>query len=280
MRMLFYLVAGYLLLVGFVWLAQRKMLYFPDPAPPISTVHLENGLYLEPWPGKGAEFRGYAGGHSLGNAPARGTVVVFHGNAGAARDRIYYALALETRGYRVVLAEYPGYGGRSGALSEESLIRDGRETARRALAEFGGPLWIWGESLGAAVAAGVVADRTLPVAGVALITPWDSLANLAQRLYWYLPAYWLLRDRYESLAYLDAYRGPVAVLIAERDEIIPTRHSQRLYDGLRIPKRRWIFEGAGHNSWPVKPQAAWWDEVLEWFETETQSLLINEQERQ
>jgi alpha-beta hydrolase superfamily lysophospholipase len=178
------------------------------------------------------------------------------------------------RGYRVVLAEYPGYGGRTGELSEDALIRDGRETARRALAEWGGPLLIWGESLGAAVAAGVAADRTLPVAGVALITPWDSLTHLAQRLYWYLPTRWLLRDRYDSLAYLDSYRGPVAVLVAERDEIIPTRHSQRLYEAQREPKRRWIFAGAGHNSWPTDPRAAWWDEALEWFEAERPSISL------
>jgi alpha-beta hydrolase superfamily lysophospholipase len=195
-------------------------------------------------------------------------VVVFHGNAGGARDRVYYGLALEARGYRVVLAEYPGYGGRGGELSEDSFIRDGRETARQALAAFGGPLLVWGESLGAAVAAGVAADPTLPVAGVALITPWDRLSNLAQSLYWYLPARWLLRDRYDNIAHLEQYRGKVAVLVAERDEIIPARHSQRLYDALREPKRRWIFAGAGHNSWPVDPRASWWDEALEWLAAE------------
>lgn len=266
MRILFYLVIGYLLLAGFVWLVQRKMLYFPDPAPSISVLRLGNHLHLKPWPGAGSAFRGYTGDRLAEESPTQGTIVVFHGNAGAARDRIYYALALEARGYRVVLAEYPGYGGRRGELSEDAFIRDGRETARQAFAEWGGPLLIWGESLGAAVAAGVAADPTLPVAGVALITPWDSLTDLAQHLYWYLPARWLLRDRYDSIAYLDAYQGPVAVLAAERDEIIPIRHSQRLYDALPEPKRRWMFPEAGHNSWPADPQAAWWDEVLQWLE--------------
>ncbi len=267
MRILLYFLAGYLLLVGFVFLVQRNMLYFPDPAPPpTNAVRLGNGITLEPWPAGGSEFRGYAGASLPAGAPVRGTVVVFHGNAGGARDRIYYSLALEARGYRVVLAEYPGYGGRGGELGEDSFIRDGRETARRALATFGGPLLVWGESLGAAVAAGVAADPTLPVAGVALITPWDRLTDLAQTLYWYLPARWLLRDRYDNIASLNHYGGKVAVLMAERDEIIPTRHSQRLYDALREPKRRWVFAGAGHNSWPVGPQASWWDEVLGWLD--------------
>ena len=269
MRMLLYgLAGGYLLLVGLVFLVQKRLLYFPDPAPPaIAAIPLGSGLTLEPWPAGGAAFRGYASAGWPADAPLRGTVVVFHGNAGSARDRVYYGLALEARGYRVVLAEYPGYGGRAGELSEAALIQDGRETARQALAAFGGPLLVWGESLGAAVAAGVAADATLPVAGVALITPWDRLTDLAQTLYWYLPVRWLLRDRYDSIAYLRDYRGKAAVLVAERDEIIPARHSQNLYDALREPKQRWIFADAGHNRWPVDPRDPWWDTVLQWLET-------------
>lgn len=268
MRILLYGMVGYLLLIGILFLVQRKMLYFPDPTPPAThAVPLGNGLVLESWPASGpVAFRGYASADWPGGSAARGTVVVFHGNAGGARDRTYYLAALATRGYRVVLAEYPGYGGRPGELSEDSFARDGRDTARRALADFGGPLLIWGESLGAAVAAAVAADRTLPVAGVVLITPWDRLSDLAQTLYWYLPARWLLRDRYDNIAYLNQYGGKVAVLMAERDEIIPARHSQRLYDALRTPKRRWVFAAAGHNSWPVEPQAPWWNEVLGWLE--------------
>lgn len=270
MQILLYLLAAYLLLVGWVFLMQRNMLYFPDPAPSaVEAVRLGDGMTLNPWPAGGALFRGYASAGLPEGLPVRGTVVVFHGNAGSARDRAYYGLALEARGYRVVLAEYPGYGGRDGAPNEEALVRDGRETARQALAAFGGPLLVWGESLGAAVAAGVAADPTLPVAGVVLITPWDRLSDLAQTLYWYLPARWLLRDRYDNSTYLSQYRGKVSVLVAERDEIIPARHSQRLYDALREPKRRWVFAKAGHNSWPVDPRAAWWDEVLEWLEAGT-----------
>lgn len=282
MRILLYLAIGYVLLVGFMGLMQRKMLYFPDPTASIQAVPLGVDGILEPWPGTGEAFRGYVYRPLSRPASARGTVVVFHGNAGSARDRGYYTLALEARGYRVVLAEYPGYGGRTGAWSEDAFVQDGRDTAGRALAEFGGPLWLWGESLGAAVAAGVAADRTLPVAGVALITPWDRLTDLAQSLYWYLPVRWLLRDRYDTIAALREYDGPVAVLVAEQDEIIPARHSQRLYEALPGLKRRWLFAGAGHNTWPADPRAAWWDEVLAWFETERaqRALLPPEATRQ
>lgn len=268
MRLLLCLVVVYLLMVGIAYLTQQRLLYFPDPTPPsVHPIWLERGLALMAWPtAEIATFRGYTSLLKPRYSRGQGTVVVFHGNAGGARDRGYYLQALERRGYRVLLAEYPGYGGRRGGLGEADWVADSRETVRRALADFGGPLWVWGESLGAAVAAAVAADRSLPVAGVVLVTPWDSLTELAQSLYWYLPVRWLLRDRYDSIAYLSHYPGKIAVLIAGRDEIIPQRHSQRLYESLRGPKRRWIFPESGHNTWPIDVGAPWWDEVLRWLE--------------
>lgn len=86
--------------------------------------------------------------HSLGyrgvvsrKGPAgllKGTVVVFHGNGGPAVFRSAYIDALEARGFRVVLAEYPGYGGRPGELSEKSLVADARLTVLLARKAFGG----------------------------------------------------------------------------------------------------------------------------------------------
>lgn len=97
-----------------------------------------------------------------------------------------------------------------------------------------------------------------------MLTPWDSLPNLAQRLYAYLPARWLVRDQYDNVANLAGFDGPVAVLMAGRDEVIPNRHTQRLYDSLPGRKRLWVFENAGHNTWPTSPDAQWWAEVMEY----------------
>lgn len=56
-------------------------------------------------------FPGYASAGWPADAPLRERSWCSDGNAGSARDRVYYGLAWEARGYRVVLAEYPGYGG-------------------------------------------------------------------------------------------------------------------------------------------------------------------------
>lgn len=215
---------------------------------------------LQLWPVAGPDYRALVTAHPP--AMARGVVVVFHGNAGTAAHRIYYPEALEPLGWRVVLAEYPGYGARAGRPDEHTLISDGAETARQAVQAFGGPLILWGESLGAAVAAGVAAQPDVPAAGLVLLTPWCDLPALAAHLYPFLPVRLFVRDRFDNAAALNAFHGPVAILMAERDEIIPAAHTQRLFEHARPPKRLWVFPAAGHNSWPSSPGLRWWEEVM------------------
>jgi hypothetical protein len=192
----------------------------------------------------------------------RGTVLVWHGNAGSAIHRVHYAQALQRLGLRVVLIEYPGYGSRLGSLGEASFVQDAQQAARLAREEFGGPLYVWGESLGCGVASAVAAELELEVQGVVMLTPWDTLPNLAQRLYWYLPAKWIIRDKYDNVRNLAGFGGPVAVLMAGRDEVIPNEHTIRLHESLPGEKQLWVFEEAGHNTWPTSPDADWWGEIV------------------
>ncbi len=70
--------------------------------------------------------------------------MVFHGNAGSAYDRMYYVKALEPLGYRVLLAEYPKYGARTGSLGEKSLVADAIATAKASDKNSLGRSYVWG----------------------------------------------------------------------------------------------------------------------------------------
>ena len=258
LRVLLLLAAGYFLLILVVFLLQRRLLYFPNPTTPSPAQLADAGQ--RHWPSDERDSRGFVSVEQP--ASPQGTIVVFHGNAGAAWQRGYYVDALQPLGYRVILAEYPGYGGRPGEPSEAALVADARETLRRVYAEYGAPVYLWGESLGSAVVAAVAAQPSAPIAGLVLLTPWDNLPDLAQSIYPFLPVRWLLHDRYDSVRNLAQVALPVAVVIAEHDEIIPPERAQRLYAALSTPKQRWILPGAGHNTLPVEPYHPWWREVM------------------
>jgi pimeloyl-ACP methyl ester carboxylesterase len=175
-------------------------------------------------------------------------------------------IRLNCRSLRAATAggvHFEGYGGRPGGLGERRFVEDAKQTVRRAHEAFDGPLFLVGESLGCGVAAAVAADPAIPAEGLVMITPWDSLPAVAQALYWHLPIQRLVRDKYDNVRNLRAYEKPVAVLLAECDEIIPRKNSMRLYESLAVAKRLWVFAGAGHNSWPIGPNEQWWREVMD-----------------
>jgi pimeloyl-ACP methyl ester carboxylesterase len=255
-------------LLGFIavpilgaYLFQNGLLYHPDTTSLTQLIQRVQGSQVRLWPEANADYRG------LIAVPAkkgpRGTIVVFHGNAGSAYDRMYYVEALPPLGYRVLLAEYPRYGARSGSLGEQSLVSDAASTVRMIRKAFDGPLYVWGESLGCAIAAGVASDNSLMIDGLVLITPWNNLPDLAQSIYWFLPAKWLVKDKFDNAANLKDFKNPVAVLMADADEIIPNKQTLALYESIRSPKRLWVFRNAGHNSWPISPGEKWWREVTE-----------------
>ena len=164
------LLAG-LALLGGPWLMQQRLLYHPVPVS-VAQAATEG---LLPWP-DAPGFRGLLLPEP--DAP-RGTAIVFHGNAGHAGQRLPLAAALRDAGLRVVLAEYPGYGPRDGAINEDALVQDAADSIALARRQFGPPLLVVGESLGAGVAAAAAARQRDVVAGLMLITPWDKLEHVA-----------------------------------------------------------------------------------------------------
>jgi uncharacterized protein len=238
----------YVLFVLALYLLQRSMLYFPDRTvprladagvPEMSAVKLEtaDGLSLLSW-----------------YAPAREgqpTLVYFHGNAGHIGHRGSKARPYLDAGFGVLLVEYRGYGGNPGSPAEKGLYADGR-AALDFLTVQGvgrGRTVLYGESLGTGVAVHLAreAGEADPVAGVVLEAPFSSLADVAAHHYWYTPARWLIKDRYDSTAKIAAVKAPVFIFQGTADNIIPNRFGRTLFEAAVQPKNSLWIPGAGHN---------------------------------
>ena len=159
---------------------QKNMLYYPDSYLPSQEALAAHDMAF--WPDGPGDYRGFVSTVKAGKRP-KGTIVVFHGNAGTAADRTYYVSALAPLGYRVILAEYPGYGGRKGKLGEETFIRDSKETLRLASEKYGAPVFLLGESLGCGVAASVAKESPARIDGTDSHYPLGHAVIRCQRAF-------------------------------------------------------------------------------------------------
>lgn len=191
-------------------------------------------------------------------------VIYFGGNAEEVSWMIEAASA-EVPGASWLLMDYRGYGQSEGSPSEKALIADAMALYDHAVNLPGTDpkrIYAFGRSLGSGVAVALAAER--PLAGLILVTPFDSLVAVAKRYYWYLPVDWMLKHRFDSIALAPRLIQPLLCLIAERDEVIPAVHAERLYAAWGGPKRRVLLPGANHNGTDGAPQ--FWPTIREFLE--------------
>lgn len=240
------------------FLAQRRMMYLPDREPEPEAVERGLGLRLVPWRDGSGKVLGWRRAARSG-APR---VLVLHGNAGDALGRAGYLPVIEAAGFEGVLLEYPGYGPREGKPSEAALVADARAALRQLKKESAAPVILLGESLGSGVAVQVAAAESRLVAGLLLPVPFARMTEVASRHYPYLPMGLILRDRWDSLGAIGRYPGPVAVVIAGRDEVVGADQGRRLAKGCPGPVRQWEVPRADHNGLPMASGRPPWSEAL------------------
>jgi pimeloyl-ACP methyl ester carboxylesterase len=247
-----------------VFFYQRRLLYFPDKTSLDAALSRAKLAGFEPWENNGQ----LIGWKLSSKAPgSHHRVLITHGNAGSAIDRVDYARGVNQAGdWDVYLLEYPGYGPRPGKPSQNSFFAAGDEAL--SLLEKDGPVFVIGESLGTGVAAYLAGAHPKAIAGLLLAAPYENLGDVAQDHMRIFPARWMLLDRFTSGTYLRNFHGRLAVLLAADDTVVPSSHGRKLFDGYRGgPKKLWIVPHAGHNDLPNEPPE-WWLELLAFWKSE------------
>ncbi len=192
--------------------------------------------------------------------PARGeagerapTLLGFGGNAWNA-DTVALHLHGLFPGREVAAFHYRGYAPSTGRPGAEALLSDSVVVFDRLQrANTRGGVVAVGFSIGSGVAAYVARHR--PVAGLVLVTPFDSLEALARDLYWWAPVSLLLRHRMPTVDFVRGSPVPTALIVAEHDTIVPARRSM----ALRPAIANLVFEAAvdaGHNDLYGRPAFA------------------------
>lgn len=232
-----------------IWVGQRRMIYFPfgqvgSPA----DAGLAGAEEVELATDDGLELGGWFVRAAAPRLPV--TVVVFNGNAGNRAFRAPLAAGLAERGISTLLFDYRGYGGNAGSPSEEGLAIDARAALRYIAARAGADRIVYfGDSLGSAVAVRLATEH--PPAAMILRSPWTSLADTGRYHYPFLPVRLLLADRFPSIDRIRDVRCPLLVIAADRDSVVPSDQSRRLFEAALEPKRLLIVERADHNDFEL-----------------------------
>ena len=228
-----------------MYLAQDRLLYFPTPEidhAGAQVLRVQRGdVTIKVW--------------AL-HPDARPALLYFGGNGEDVGANLHdFARAFPDRA--IFLVNYRGYGGSTGRPSESALIGDA-EAIYDQLAAQHDRIVVMGRSLGTGVATALASSR--PVAGLVLVTPFDSIANVGAGRYPWLPVRWLIKDPYDSASRIGKVRAPVLVLVAEHDESILRPRSDALIAA--IPARfgrSVVIASATHNDIETFP--AYWPAV-------------------
>jgi len=248
-RILAVAVIGYALLVGYLYAAQRSLIYpAPSSAPDIADYGLtgfntviyetSDGLSLTGW-----------------YKPARAgkpTLVIFHGNGGDLAQRSVFGRYMTEAGYGVLLTSYRGYPPNPGQPNEAGLYADAA-AALAYLNKAGVPnknVIVFGASLGSGPAtelAHQMAASGKPARLLFLEVPFTELAAPAAEAYWYVPVGHLLLDEYNNIGKIASINAPLCIMAAGNDTVVPNTQALALYAAAQEPKSITIIPGVRHN---------------------------------
>jgi len=234
-----------LLYLGFclvLYMLQRKFLYFPQP--PV----LMSGATEISFNTDGEQLNGWVVNEGRSKA-----LIYYGGNAESIENNIAFFEVL-LPDYSVYLIPYRGYGNSTGSPSEEHLYHDALYIFDRVKVNHE-QISLMGRSLGSGVATYVAVNRE--VDKLILVTPFDSIVNVAKSVYWMFPVSLLIQDKFQSLKRVKNINAKTYIFIAENDRVIPRARTEQLiaeFTGQLIDST--LIIGADHNDISLYPEYA------------------------
>lgn len=249
---LFFIILGLCLLcflgmVLYLYLNQRKILYYPQPLDRSWPHVQENVAYEYQFVNEGVTLRGW-----LLQPDCKRLLIYYGGNGEEASQLI--DLYKNLSDVAILLVNYRGYGESEGSPTEKDMVAD-------AVAIFDDvedrydSIVLLGRSLGSGVAVQVASQRK--VDHLILVTPYDSIAAVGQGMYPWAPVRLLSKDPFDSLQASKKVEEPALFLVAEVDRIVPVKHAKNLYDHWQGSKEWISIQGSDHNSITEIP--IYWD---------------------
>jgi len=260
LKLVYLIVAGYVLLIAVVYFMQARMLYLPNmPGRALTMTPTDAGMDYQDVLIETADEVILHGWFVAGQSSR--VLLFFHGNAGNISHRLESIRQFRDLGLSVLIIDYRGYGQSGGSTTEEGIYRDA-DAAWRYLTEdrgiAAGEIVIFGRSLGASVASHL-ASQQRPLALI-VESSFTSVPDVAQELYPWLPARWLSRFSHATGDYIRDVDCPVLVTHSRDDEIIPFHHGEAIFAAANEPRTFLELRGS-HNDAFLRDQRIYMEGV-------------------
>lgn len=181
------------------------------------------------------------------NGASNKTILYFGGNA---EDVVYLNHEAKEFNVRQSFAfNHPGYGKSTGKPSQFSLYNNALLIYDLVVEKYqlsADDIIVVGRSLGSSVATYLAANRD--VAGLILITPFDSIENIAAKQYKFFPVKLLLKHQFSTIDYISMVKNPILMLAAYEDEIIADENLQNLRKMAGKQNKLIQYSHVGHNT--------------------------------
>ena len=239
----FSIILIYLIIVAYMYLNQRKLLYLPSENNYLDDqidfnfrevfIDVEKNLKLKAWLIEN-DFKN------------KKTLVFFHGNAGNLSNRTYKLNQLSKLDLNIIILAWRGFSGNEGEPSEQNLYNDAKKTIDwlNSRGVKNKNIILYGESLGTGIA--VELSQTNQFGGIILESPFTSMTNAAKNIYPWLPVKYLLKDKYDSEKKIKNLQIPILIMHGKKDNIVPFKMGKKLYDLANNPKFFYFTENDDH----------------------------------
>ncbi len=218
---------------GMLFVFQRSFLYFPDTARRSpAAAHFANATTMVL---TSADHESIVAWYASARDD-KPLFVFMHGNGGSLASVAPLFSALTSDGSGLLAVDYRGYGGSSGAPTEQGLILDGEAALAQAaaLGYRAEKIVLVGQSLGTGVAVALAARHK--VAALVLDAPYSATVDIAARTYWMVPVRLLMTDTFRSDLRIRDVHVPLLVMHGVDDTVIPIASGERLFALAHDPK--------------------------------------------
>lgn len=233
----------YLILCGFLYFFQEKLIFFPQKLNKDYQFEFEQKfeeIYINANDGKkihGLIFKADS---------SEGLIFYLHGNAGCLSKWGEVAKTYIDLNYDVFIIDYRGYGKSEGEINgQEQMFQDNQNAYDELKKQYSeDKMIVLGYSIGTGLASKLASTNNTRL--LILQAPYYNLTDLMRHTYSFVPTF-LLKYKFANNDYLENCKMPVVIFHGDKDQVIYYESSLKLKEEFKQQDTLITLIGQGHN---------------------------------